>query len=140
MQTGEDSNNKPANESKTPISPGGAGSSLDMNNPRDVLMVKRAIRDRPLRWAGVTAAVKQSIVDGLLDANETAQRLMHQAQSVEEAMSAARVVASVGSTFVAIEGQNQKDEHRADDLDRIDGGKATQAIKLYGRETPVDDV
>jgi hypothetical protein len=137
MQTGEDSNNNPANESNTPIASGGAGSSLDMSNPKDVAAVRNQINRRPKRWGGVTDEVKNAIVEGLAAANQVALNCL---QDPDISLSAAKVLANIGSTMATIEGQNQKDEHRADDLDRIDGGKATQAIKLYGQQTPVDDV
>lgn len=119
------------------INPGGAGSALDLTDERDRGMVRKAIANRPRRWAGVTPEVKLAVVMGL-------QKALHAAtvhiENGVDVLDAAKVVASVGKTFEALESQCQKDEHRAEDNARIDSGKATQAVQLYGREAPIEAV
>ncbi len=119
------------------ISAGGAGCALDMTNERDRGLVRQALKARPRRWAGVTDEVKAAVVAGLQKAMHTAT--VHIDNGVD-ALDAAKVMASVAKTFEALEAQCQKDEHRAEDHARIDGGQATQAIKLYGQAAPVDAV
>ena len=117
--------------------PGGAGSALDMSNERDRGLVRRSLANRPKRWAGVTDEVKAAVVAGLSKALHTAT--VHIDNGVDP-LDAAKVVASVGRTFEALEAQCQKDEHRAEDHERIDTGKATGAIKLYAHDAPTDAV
>ena len=116
---------------------GGADSALDLTNERDRGLVRQSLKGRPRRWAGVTDEVKLAVVMGL-------QKALHAAtvhiENGVDVLDAAKVVASVGKTFEALEGQCQKDEHRAEDQERIDSGKATQAVQLYGREAPIEAV
>lgn len=116
---------------------GGAGSALDMSNERDRGLVRKSLANRPKRWAGVTDEVKAAVVAGLSKAMHTAT--VHIDNGVDP-LDAAKVMASVAKTFEALEAQCQKDEHRADDMARLDNGQATQAIKLYGIGTPIDAV
>jgi len=108
-----------------------------MTDERDRGMVRRALTKHPRRWAGVDAAFKAEMVAGLKEAADVARKCI--AAGVDH-LDAAKVIASVVRTAVAIEDQCQKDEHRAEDMDRIDSGKATQAVQLYGREAPIDAV
>jgi len=116
-----------------PMDPGGARCALDMTDERDRGMVRKALMKRPRRWAGVDADFKAQMVEGLKEAAAVARECI--AAKVDP-LDAAKVIASVVRTAVAIEDQCQKDEHRAEDQERIDSGKATGAIKLYGHEAP----
>lgn len=104
-----------------------------MSNERDRGLVRKSLANRPKRWAGVTDEVKAAVVAGLSKAMHTAT--VHIDNGVDP-LDAAKVMASVAKTFEALEAQCQKDEHRAEDQERIDTGKATGAIKLYGHEAP----
>lgn len=108
-----------------------------MSNERDRGLVRRSLANRPKRWAGVTDEVKAAVVAGLSKALHTAT--VHIDNGVDP-LDAAKVVASVGRTFEALEAQCQKDEHRAEDQDRMDNGKPTGAIKLYGQDAPATSV
>jgi len=116
---------------------GGAESALDMTSERDRGLVRQSLKGRPRRWAGVTDEVKLAVVMGLQKALNAAT--VHIENGVD-VLDAAKVVASVGKTFEALEGQCQKDEHRAEDHDRLDKGKLTGAVKLYAQDTPIDMV
>lgn len=119
------------------IASGGAGSSLDMNSERDRGLIRSTITRRPRRWAGVNDELKQALTEGIATALGAA--VSHVKAGVD-AMEAAKVIASLGRTVEAMEGQCQKDEHRAEDHERIDTGKATQAVQLYGRDAPIEGV
>jgi hypothetical protein len=119
------------------IASGGAGSSLDLTDERDRGLIRSTITRRPRRWAGVTDQIKAEVVAGLGKALGAAVKHIENGVDV---LDAAKVVASVGKTFEALEGQCQKDEHRAEDHDRLDKGKLTGAVKLYAQDTPIDMV
>lgn len=119
------------------MDPGGARCALDMTDEKDRGMLRKALLKRPRRWAGVDADFKAQMVEGLKEAAAVARECI--ATRVDP-LDAAKVIASVVRTAVAIEDQCQKDEHRAEDMERIDSGKATQAVQLYGREAPIDAV
>lgn len=119
------------------ISAGGAKCALDMSNERDRGMVREATKKWPRRWAGVDDELKGLLTEGLKSAAMVAGECM---STRVDPLEAAKVMASVAKTVVAMEAQCQADEHRAEDQARIDGGKATQAIKLYGQAAPVDAV
>ncbi len=119
------------------MDPGGAKCALDMTDERDRGMVRRALTKYPRRWAGVDDAFKAEMIEGLKEAAAVARECI--ATRVDP-LDAAKVIASVVRTAVAIEDQCQKDEHRAEDHARMDNGQATQAVQLYGIGTPVDAV
>ena len=116
---------------------GGARCALDMNDERDRGLVRQTIKRTPRRWAGVDETLKQAMADGLAEAAGVARECM--AAKVDP-LQAAKVMASVAATVVTMESQCQKDEHRAEDQERIDSGKATQVVQLYGREAPIEAV
>ena len=116
---------------------GGAGCALDMTSEKDRGMVRRSIERGKRRWAGVDDAFKAEMIEGLKEAAAVARECI--ATRVDP-LDAAKVIASVVRTAVAIEDQCQKDEHRAEDHARMDNGQATQAVQLYGIGTPVDAV
>lgn len=119
------------------IDAGGAKSALDMTDERDRGMVRRELTRHPRRWAGVDPELKQTMLEGLKEAAGVARSCM---ATRVDALVAAKVMTSVVTTVVAMEAQCQKDEHRAEDLERLDNGQATQAIKLYGVGTPIEAV
>jgi hypothetical protein len=112
---------------------GGAGCALDMTNERDRGMVRESIKRGKRRWAGVDDDLKRILTDGLKSAAMVAGEYM---STRVDPLEAAKVLASVAKTVVAMESQCQADEHRAEDHERIDSGKATGAIKLYAHEAP----
>ena len=119
------------------IASGGAGCALDMTNERDRGLVRQTIKRTPRRWAGVDETLKQAMAEGLAEAAGVARECM---SAKVDPLQAAKVMASVAATVVTMEAQCQKDEHRAEDNERIDSGKATQAVQLYGREAPIEAV
>jgi hypothetical protein len=90
---------------------------------REMNLVRRAIN---ARW-DIPTAVKQEAV--------TACRSALTSEDGRVAMAAAK-------TLVAMEGQNQADDHTAEKYARIDSDKPTDrvAMKLYGVDAPVGDV
>ena len=108
-----------------------------MTDERDRGMVRESLKRGKKRWAGVDDAFKAEMVAGLKEAAAIARECI--ATRVDP-LDAAKVIASVVRTAVAIEDQCQKDEHRADDMARIDAGKPTTAVKLYAHDAPTHAV
>jgi hypothetical protein len=104
-----------------------------MTSEKDRGMVRRSIERGKRRWAGVDDVFKAEMIEGLKEAAAVARQCI---SAKVDPLDAAKVIASVVRTAVAIEDQCQKDEHRAEDHERIDSGKATGAIKLYAHEAP----
>lgn len=77
-----------------------------MTVEKDRGLVRKAIREWSGRWRGVDDALKSAIVEDLKDARVDAASI----QDVEKRVNA-RV--SIAKTVIAMEGQNQADEHLA---------------------------
>jgi hypothetical protein len=104
------------NELAAPPRPGGAPCALDMTNDKDRAMVRDALREYPKRWAGVTPEVKQQILEDLGWARDQARACP---ATLTDPLAGAKVVVSVAKTFAMIEGQNQADEHKANEKPSI---------------------
>jgi hypothetical protein len=120
------------------IPSGGAECALDMTDERDRALVRRCAKDRPKRFRAITEAVKDAMVSGLVKAQARAEEFL--ALPPDVSIPAINAISSISKTFVSIEALEQKDEHRAEDLDRMDSGKPTAAIKMYGVGTPTEEV
>ncbi len=98
----------------------------------DIALVGRAVRQRwgipPEIRTELPAAMRQ-IVN-----KESVTILDSWGVAIEVSNDRERIAAA--KVLVAMEGQNQADDHLADKNERIDGGKATEVVKLYG--TAVD--
>lgn len=102
---------------------GGRGGILDLSLNRDQKLIRRAANGR---WP-IPDELKQAVV------NKVAQAL--------GATSEPREVASLSKVVVAMEGQNQADDHLNEKNTRIDEGKGTelQLVKTY-RNVDMDQV
>jgi hypothetical protein len=82
-------------------------------------LVRRSIVDgkqgKRRRWGGITDELKAKLVE----ACETALRQSVDAKDVRD-------ITNLGKLLVAMEGQNQADDHLDDKNERLDGGKATE--------------
>lgn len=103
--------------------------SLDMANPKDRAMLHEAIRRWPKRWRGLTDEFKDELAASLRMANETAKELASKGDP-ETALEAIKMIPNIVRVGVAMEGQNQADEHLAEKNERIDTGKATENVGL----------
>lgn len=120
-----------------------AGLDLE-NNPRDADTIRTAIKRWPRRWAAMDPAAKARIVNSLKRATETADQLLD-APDESTRLSAAGTVANLARTAVAMEAQEQADDHLADKNSRLDAGLATERVgipiapKYFGIPKPNDD-
>jgi hypothetical protein len=103
--------------------------SLDMGDEKDRAMTRMAMRRWPRRWRGLTDAVKDEMAASLRAANSVAIQLA-QSPDPDVALDAAKTIGSIVRTAVAMEGQNQADEHMEAKEERLDSGKVTENIGL----------
>ena len=103
--------------------------SLDMGDEKDRGMARMAMRRWPRRWRGLTDAVKDEMAASLRAANSVAIQLA-QSPDPDVALDAAKTIGSIVRTAVAMEGQNQADEHMEAKEERLDSGKATENIGI----------
>ena len=76
-------------------------------------MLNEAIRTWPKRWRGLSDAVKAELAAGLHEANAVARRELNG----ESPLEAAKAVAQIVGVAVRMEGQQQADDHHADNLE-----------------------
>lgn len=96
-------------QSDTPMHAGGDGSSLDLSGERDRGLIRKAVRQWPKRWAGLTPEFKARCMSQLAIAIDEADQIaMTGPEGVAEA---AKIRLSVVKTATAMELQNQKDDH-----------------------------
>lgn len=88
--------------------------SLDMGSRADRAMLNEFIRRRPKRWRGLSDEAKDELAAGLREANAKARALLNDPDTAMEATKALAQIVGVG---VRMEGQNQGDEHHAEDLE-----------------------
>lgn len=103
--------------------------SLDMGSEKDRGLVREAMKRWPKRWRGLTDAVKDELAASLRAANSVAITLA-QSDDPQVALDAAKTITSVVRTAVAMEGQNQADEHLEAKEERLDAGKATENVGI----------
>jgi len=102
------------------IPPGGAkSSSIDATNEKDRGLIRQAMKNWPKRWGGLDAEFKAQIVEDLKVASASAKTL-------DDPQAAAQILVSVAKTAVAMEGQQQADDHLADKNERLDAGLLTE--------------
>lgn len=129
--------------SETIQSAGGLGEpttvvgSLDMAKTADRMLLRRSVNDElngRRRWGGITDAVKEHHAAALTLALDYAK-----------AQNDPRAVASIVSTLAALEGQNQRDRHKAIDIalkseeatNPTASGKTTIVVNILGLNDPV---
>lgn len=94
---------------------GGRGKelSLDMSSSKDRALLNQAVKSWPKRWRGLSDAVKAELAAGLHEANAVARRELNG----ESPLEAAKAVAQIVGVAVRMEGQQQADDHHADNLE-----------------------
>lgn len=134
-------------ENNEPQSTAGRGEAIDLTDPKDQAMVRRFIRQCPTAWRTVDKRLKAKWVGQLEAAGDSAMRIMqnpvetkagefgeqHEVMSPSLELAAAKVVASVVKTGMAIEGQNLKVRMKREEYDRLDAGKATNRTEHVDR-------
>ena len=114
------------------VSGRGSNLSLDMNDCKDRGMLNEALRRWPKRWRGLNDETKDELVEGLKEANRVARA---QLTDPDSSLDAAKTVAQIVGVAARIEGQNQADDHHADDVKRgANEGAKVQTIVLVGAE------
>ena len=103
--------------------------TLDLTDEKDRGLVREAMKRWPRRWRGLTEAVKEEMAASLRAANSVAIQLA-QSPDPSVALDAAKTITSVVRTAVAMEGQNQADDHLEAKNERLDSGKATENVGL----------
>ena len=103
--------------------------TLDLTDEKDRGMVREAMKRWPRRWRGLTEAVKEEMAASLRAANSVAIQLA-QSPDPSVALDAAKTITSVVRTAVAMEGQNQADDHLEAKNERLDAGKATENVGI----------
>lgn len=100
--------------------------SLDLAKERDRGLLRQSIKRR---WPGLDDEKKAKAITAL----DTA---LDQAQAAADY----DAVNGIVRTLAMIEGQHQADDHLADKNARLDGGKLTEAVKLYAAASDTDAV
>ena len=103
--------------------------TLDLTDEKDRGMVREAMKRWPRRWRGLTEAVKEEMAASLRAANSVAIELA-QSNDPTVRLDAAKTITSVVRTAVAMEGQNQADDHLEAKNERLDAGKATENVGI----------
>lgn len=101
--------------------------ALDMSNEKDRGLVRTAASRWRKRWPGMTDNVKNALVSSLVQANEVAVEALG---NPAQALDAAKVIASIVKTGVAIDSLNHADEQAREKVERLDQGKATENVGL----------
>lgn len=120
---------------------GGQGDFAPLSDPHriesDCAMLRRAVRER---W-GVPHDKRGTVVTRLVDIVRKTSVLIPVKDGVfdSEAVADANAVAA-SRVIVAMVAQEQADEHLADKNARIDGGQATESVKLYASAAPTEAV
>lgn len=127
------------NEQSTPIRSGGGTSALDPASEADRGLVRRAVRDWPKRWRGLTDSIKDEFTTGLVEAGRVARS---QLTDPEKSLDAAKVLGSIVKTAATMEAQIQADDHLEDKNARLDAGLSTENVahKIFGKEAPTEAV
>jgi hypothetical protein len=100
-----------------------SGGAIDATNPKDQALIRNAIKEWPKRWRGLTDSFKERCVRDMEWAAE-------QARLAPDPLEGAKVLTSIAKTVVAMEGQQQADDHLADKNSRLDSGLATERISV----------
>jgi hypothetical protein len=116
------------NRGESLAAPNLSGGAIDATNPKDQALIRNAIKEWPKRWRGLTDSFKERCVRDMEWAAE-------QARMAPDALEGAKVLTSIAKTVVAMEGQQQADDHLADKNSRIDSGLATERISVAPQVT-----
>lgn len=119
----------------TPNPTGGAQSALDLTTERDRGLVRRACKEWPKRWRGLSDALKDRFIEDLKVASDAARAAL---DDPDTAMDAAKTLSSIAKTAAVIEGQNQKDEHLAASLEQDDKHLKLGLARLIADATDVE--
>lgn len=104
--------------------------SLDLSDPKDLGLANRIATRNPRRWR-----MPSERREWFLNALEAATERAEQAGDNETVIAGVRVA-------VAVEKQNQEDEHRAEDLARLDNGQLAPGgvtFVIRCKDDPKDD-
>ncbi len=115
---------------ETPIiNAGGAriALSVDLTNPKDQALVRREITHHPKRWRAITDLVKDQWVKDLEIAGSVA-RAMADSNDEDTKARGAMILVSGAKTGAMMVGQQQRDEHHAEDLEAGVGQNQTLII------------
>lgn len=115
---------------------GGRVSSLDLRDPKDMALARTAMKRWPKRWRGLTDEFKDQCLSDLSAASDAARVKLLDS---EAALEAAKVLAAVAKTAVAMEAQVQADEHLEEKNDRLDAGMVTDRV-AHTRETTANEL
>lgn len=85
--------------------------TLDLTTEKDRAMLRTAIVERPKRWRGLTDSFKDRCIDQL-------SRAMDETEQIEDLDRRVAARCSITRTIALIENQNQKDDHKAAELER----------------------
>jgi len=97
-------------ESNNPPILSGRELSVDLTTERDRGLIRNAIKERPRRWAGMSAHIKEQCIEQL-------RRAMEEVESIDNLPERVKARTSIAKTLTMIEAQNQKDEHHAAEVD-----------------------
>lgn len=116
------------------------GDALDLTDPKDQAALRAAARKWPKRFSTIDEAKKARWVRGLEVASDIADA-MADVDDPAFKKEAASIYISVAKTGAALEKMNQEDDHLQEKYERIDGGKATEAITpIIYRGVSEDDI
>ena len=125
--------------SETEPKAGGQGLHTDLlNDPHrtaeDIRLVNRAVRNR---W-GIKPTERAEVVERLMRVvrKESVTAMNKQGEAVELDGPADAAAVQAAKVIVAMEGQNQSDEHLDIKNGRLDEGKPTEMYKVYGGFDP----
>lgn len=129
------SENGPNNGAGAPIHSGGAESALDLTNEKDRGALRQALTWWPGRWSKMDQARRDRIVDELF-------RAVDEVEAIDDPVVRVAARASLVKTAVMIEGQTQKDQHKAIDKlaadkhqHNVSGGVIVIAPPIHSRIT-----
>jgi hypothetical protein len=109
-----------------------------LNDPHrtaeDIRLVNRAVRNR---W-GIKPTERAEVVERLMRVvrKESVTAMNKQGEAVELDGPADAAAVQAAKVIVAMEGQNQSDEHLDIKNGRLDEGKPTEMYKVYGGFDP----
>lgn len=114
--------------------------ALDPTNPKDQALIRREIARHPARWRKMDERRKAYVI-GCLDWSMRVGRAYEPSAEGEHPLDGARLVVSAAKTYVAIEGQNQSDDHHADNA-RLKAAEVANTkrfvVEYRAKELPSD--
>lgn len=95
----------------TPILSGGAGSTLDLSDPKDRAAIRNAIKEWPKRFRAITPEKRDNWINDLEDARATAKNIADSEAPADLKLQAVQAVQSCVKTSAMMDLMQQKDEH-----------------------------